>query len=152
MVVSLSSYLNYKSYKVRDHIIQSFLHSLHLAQWRASQTPKSAEGMNELLKSCVASLFHVLSGLTVPWDHLFLFSDSTEECYLVSTLSLPGWFPFINFSLKKKKLEFLFSQSLRSTNSSISEGCSVVKGLQEPALEHLVLSRSLLSWVMVTHY
>ena len=68
----------------------------------------------------------------------FLFSDSTKECYLISTSSLSGLVPFINFSLKKKKLEFLFSRSLRSSNSSISEECNVVKGLQEAVLEHLI--------------
>lgn len=55
----------------------------------------------------------VSNRLLVPWNHLFLFLVSAKECDLVST-SVTRVVSIHSFFFLKKKMEFLFSQSLNN--------------------------------------
>ena len=117
-----------------------------------SQTPRSAEGMNELWKygKLASCSWWAPSSLGSP---LFFSQIQLKNATWSQHPAYQGWFHSLIFlKKKKKKKNRIFVQSLRSTNSSISEECSVVRGLQEAVLERLILSPSLLGWVMVTHY
>lgn len=119
-----------------------------------SQTPRSAEGMNKLWK--YGKLASCSWWAPSSWGSPLFFSQiQLKNATWSQHPAYQGWFHSLIFLLKKKKnLEFLFSRSLRSSSSPISEECNVVKGLQEAVLEHLICLYRFLAgswWLIINH-